>query len=175
MRRLWRPVKVDPYPAGSCTDFAWKVCPWVPLGWGDAVQWPAMAHQAGLVVCDVPAKNGLAIWPQGTVAGAYGHVAVVVDVQDDGAFTAWEADPTGTVQTRDRHFGPGTCSWFIHPPADWRTTLPAGYLGGGRGDASDPIGSVVSAYEQMRAYYNIGAAFDLVSVLAVQIEMNTLL
>lgn len=157
MRRL-RTVKRPPgYPEGTCTEFAYRTTPWVPLGWGDAAQWPASALAAGLIVCDHPLKNGLAVWPQGREHGPYGHVAPVVDVEDDGAFTVWEASPGTLVPGRDRHYGPGASAWFIHPPAHPYTRLPDGVFGAGRGAAPDPIDQVVTSWDGLVQYWNQGA------------------
>lgn len=152
-----RRTRVKPYPPGSCTAAVYKVFPWVPLGWGDALQWGASAHAAGLTVCDTPVKDCIAVWPQGKVAGPHGHVSAVVDVDDDGCFTVWEQGADGMGPWRDVRFGPGATAWFIHPPANPWQPLPSGTAGAGRGSSGDPIIDVMGAWDSVAYYWNVTA------------------
>lgn len=157
MLRLRRRVRAAAYPVGSCTETVWQLVRWVPYGWGDALQWPASAYAAGLVVCDQPVKNALAVWPQGKTAGPYGHVAAVVQVDFDGAFAVLESNPGGQPRLHEVHYGPGAAAWFIHPPADPFTELPAGTAGAGRGAGPDRVLQVLEAWDGLTQYWNYTA------------------
>lgn len=162
MRWLRRKKATPEYPAGTCTSWVYGIAPWVPRGWGDALQWPASAHAAGLVVCDVPVKNSIAVWPQGKAFGPYGHVAVVVEVDGDGVFTVWEPNPDGPNRTRDVRHGPYPGPWFIHPPGYPYRRLPDGAAGAGRGAVDDPIVDVVRAWDGVAYYWNVTAPLQAI-------------
>lgn len=175
MPRLFKRRTPDEYPEGSCTRFVYDTVPWVPLGWGDAHQWAESARHAGLTVDDNPRPGCVAAWDKQTAYQLWGHVAVVENVPDKYTVHVRQlADvPRGgwPVTTVSR----GSILAYIHPPTDTSQRLPRGALHNGRGDSVDPVVSVVQAYETMRAYYNLGAAVQLLGLAAVGVEYNTLL
>ena len=175
MLRLRRERRRDEYPAGSCSRHVYDTVPWVPLGWGDAYQWAESAVRAGLSVGAVPRHGAIAVWPPGDRFGPYGHVAYVNHVRSDGQFCVYERGWYGVPGTSMVWCAVPTEATFIYGSARAQERLPRGDRHNGRGDSGDPIASVVNAYEQMRAYYNIGAAIDQVGILSTIIEMNTLL
>jgi hypothetical protein len=175
MRRLFRARRKDEYPAGTCTRHAYDGVPWVPLGWGDAYQWADSAVRAGLSVGGVPRHGAIAVWQPGEPFGPYGHVAYVCHARTDGKFCVYERGWYGVPGTSMVWHDAATTAVFVYPPQGVQGRLPRGERHNGRGDDGDPITSVINAYESMRAYYNIGAAFEQVAISAVIAEMDTLL
>lgn len=175
MRRLLRRRRRGAYPAGSCTRRLYDIVPWVPLGWGDAYQWGHSAVRAGLRVDHDPEVGALAVWAPGDKRGPYGHVAYVCSTNGVAQFCVYEYEHQGVPGAIMTWYGVGNDAAFIHPPDQVQRRLPRGALHNGRGDSVDPIVSVVAAYESMRAYYNIGAAVQLIGLAAVGVEYNTLL
>lgn len=169
-----RPRRQKTYPAGSCTRHVYDTVPWVPLGWGDALQWAASAHGAGLVVSDHPVKGAVAVWPHGAAAGPYGHVAVVVQVDFDGEFTVWQNSAGGRYTTEEKRFGPGSSAWFIHPPANTMRRLPAGVFGNGHGDSSDPIVQVAQSWNALTWYWDNIAFYQSLKIELLAIQINRL-
>lgn len=84
----------SPYPFGECTDFCWRYYrdQSVPVAatMGDATDWQAGAGVQHYAVYDrLPAANVIACW-DASAYPPFGHVAAVVDVGQDGAFTVHE-------------------------------------------------------------------------------------
>lgn len=73
------PVVTDPtntYPVGQCTWGAKQAATWVGNNWGNANQWLYSAQAAGFRTGSTPQVGAVVVW----TSGAYGHVAVVTDV-----------------------------------------------------------------------------------------------
>lgn len=73
------PVVTNPnntYPIGQCTWGVKQAAPWVGNYWGNANQWLHSAQAAGFRTGSAPQVGAVAVW----TAGAYGHVAVVTEV-----------------------------------------------------------------------------------------------
>lgn len=175
MRWLRRPRPADEYPAGTCTRHVYDTVPWVPLGWGDAYQWSTSAVAAGVSVGGLPRHGAVAVWQPGEPFGPYGHVAYVCATEQGGKFCVYENGWYGVPGTSMVWHDPPTDALFLYAPAKVQGRLPRGDRHNGRGDSGDPIAAVIDAYEKMRAYYNIGAAFEQIAITSTIIEMNTLL
>ncbi len=162
------------YPLSACTGFVHSIVPWVPRGWGDAVQWPAAAHAAGLVVCVSPVEGALAVWAQGPSAGPAGHVAVVVKVDQFAGVRVWDRVGDGSGRTEEYDLGAGFPAWYIHPPADTRTRLSDGPFDGGVGARDQNLANVNAAWGALVNYWGSGAYIQSLQIEVMTLQFNRL-
>ncbi|WP_159550467.1 peptidoglycan hydrolase PcsB [Streptococcus halichoeri] len=90
------------YPMGQCTWGAKALAPWAGNAWGNGGQWATSARAAGFTVSSTPIPGAIAVWND----GGYGHVAVVVEVQNNSNIRVMESNFNGK-QFIDDHRG-----WF---------------------------------------------------------------
>lgn len=168
MLGLRRRRRRDEYPLGSCTRYVYDTVPWVPLGWGDAYQWPYCAATIGLKVTPLPDARALVVFPPGPEHGLYGHVAKVVSVFPPNTLTVVD-HATGRYHDVDlTGWPPVGAVHYILPPDDKTVRLPRGPLHNGQGQSAQVIADVITAWDDFVNYWNFRAGlqhdiFQLVS------------
>jgi surface antigen len=130
----------NPYPFGKSTYWAWQNRPDLPANLGEAKNWNENAAAQGWPVGPYPRTGDIAVFEPG-VLGAdrlTGHVAIVRQVFDNGAYTTTQMDEAdcqgnspacGRVNTRQYPIAAGVS--FIHYLKDTRTTW--GFASGASG------------------------------------------
>lgn len=83
--------EVNTYPAGQCTWGAKELAPWAHNYWGNANQWLNSARNAGFKTGTAPRLGAIAVW----TGGAYGHVAVVTEVNSTTRIRVKESNYAG--------------------------------------------------------------------------------
>lgn len=107
-----RPVyhlgKDNPYEVkglkGECTWFVYAVRKdELPTpGKGNAFKWFKICQEAGYEVGSEPKVGSIAVWNE-NVAGGYGHVAFVIQVNPDGSFEVWDSNWSPNLDHKIRH------------------------------------------------------------------------
>lgn len=115
--------QANQYPIGQCTWGAKELAPWAHTFWGNGGQWADSAKAHGFTVGTKPTVGAIAVWNDGNPmnGGAYGHVAVVTEVNDDGTIRVKEANFNGNQSIGDyrgRH--EPTAQAYIYPPKDYK-------------------------------------------------------
>lgn len=129
----------NPYPYAKSTYWAWQNRPDLPANLGEAKDWDNNAEAQGWPVSVYPRRGDIAVFEPG-IYGAVesGHVAVVEQVYDDGAYLSSQMDETdckydsstcGRINKREYPIVAGTR--FIHSMKDTRTTW--GFASGAAG------------------------------------------
>ena len=159
----------NPYPFGKSTYWAWQNRPDLPANLGAAKDWNDNAALQGWPVSAFPRTGDIAVFEPGVLGSDrnVGHVAVVRQVFDSGAYTATEMDEAdcqgnstscGRVNTRQYPNAPGTS--FIHYLKDTRTTW--GFAAGAAGWT--PVNLGMGTSDGSGWYYPlIGSSPQLVS------------
>lgn len=103
------------YDYGYCTWYVYNRRAELgrPIGsfWGNAVSWAGYAANSGYLVNSTPAV-GSVLQVGGSVAGGYGHVAVVERIHDDGSITVSEMNYTGWNRYGERVIPAGQVSSY---------------------------------------------------------------
>jgi len=102
------------YAVGQCTWFVKNALSWVGNYWGNASQWIFSGASAGHVVNHTASVGSVAVFTNGSHGAdpTYGHVAVVIAVNNDGTIRIAEGNFAGL----DYHERTITTDnvWFIH-------------------------------------------------------------
>ena len=98
------------YDWGQCTWGAKVLAPWAGGYWGNGGQWAASASAAGFKTGKTPVPGALVSLHD----GAYGHVAYVSAVREDGMIQIMESNYGGSAYAVDSR-GIGQYRGWIHP------------------------------------------------------------
>lgn len=109
-------ARCSSYDAGECTWGACELAAWVPEHWGNADQWVGRAAAAGYVVTPVPTLGAIASFAPGGAISPFGHVGVVVRLDDDRHYDIDEMNWAGFNRYDVRRVLVDSGQRFILPP-----------------------------------------------------------
>ncbi len=120
----------NPYPPGKATYWAWQNRTDLPANLGEAKDWDDNAQAQGWPVSRYPRRGDVAVFEPGVQgASLTGHVAVVEQVFENGAYLVSQMDEGARVTKHEYPVMPGID--FIHYKVDTRTTW--GFASGAAG------------------------------------------
>lgn len=96
------------YPWGQCTWGVKNLAPWVGEYWGDAKNWENSAKAEGYSTGTTPVAGSIIVW----LDGAYGHVAMVKDVDENGNIQIYESNYGGSADFADPRGIGNYRGWF---------------------------------------------------------------
>ena len=96
------------YPWGQCTWGVKNLAPWVGEYWGDAKNWENSAKAEGYSTGTTPVAGSIIVW----LEGAYGHVAMVKDVDENGNIQIYESNYGGSADFADPRGIGNYRGWF---------------------------------------------------------------
>jgi len=113
------------YTAGECTWGAATLAPWIPCGLGNAITWLTYARAKGFATGTAPRAGAVVVYgpccPGHYLYSQYGHCAVVLAVQNQGAFQVREMNFYGDGGGFDRYdtrvSSMEAVLGFIYPPS----------------------------------------------------------
>lgn len=96
------------YPVGQCTWGVKELASWVGNYWGNAADWDDTALSLGYHVGTTPKVGAVIVWDD----GAYGHVAYVTDVDENGNIQVLEANYGGSAEAASSNGIGNYRGWF---------------------------------------------------------------
>lgn len=96
------------YPWGQCTWGVKNLAPWVGEYWGNANKWENSAKAEGYSTGTTPVAGSIIVW----LDGAYGHVAMVKDVDENGNIQIYESNYGGSADFTDPRGLGNYRGWF---------------------------------------------------------------
>lgn len=123
------------YSFGECTYGACLLCPWLPAGLGNAINWVTNAREKGYTISMAPKLGAVAVYgpccsdPDVYLYSSDGHCGVVITVQSAGSFTVREmnfyGDGGGFDTFDDRVSSLEAVLGFIYPPGSYSSPSPS--------------------------------------------------
>lgn len=154
-------ARCDSYTPQNCTAGACEKAPWIPEGLGDGGDWAQNYQAQGGQVTMIPTADAVVCYARGDGYSAFGHVAYVDEVYDDGTFLVTEENFTALGQWDDRRSTMADVAGFLLAPG----AVPgARGTGSGQGSGGPTIQGIPSqvngAWEVVRWWTQQGHDYE---------------